>query len=108
MAKIIIDVCWENKKFVEEIIKENYEQGSMLDMEIRMGLKEAVVVSSEQEIINTYLDKIRAEIELQRKEVSKKHSEHEGLSNYYFGLNDGLKDARDIIDKYNAESEDKE
>lgn len=52
------------------------------------------------------LDKIRAEIESQREEVSKKHSENEGLTNYYFGLNDGLKDARDIIDKYKAESED--
>lgn len=38
------------------------------------------------------LDKIRMEIETERKEVSKKHSD------YYFGLNDGLKDARDIID----------
>lgn len=54
------------------------------------------------------LDKIRAEIESQREKVSKKHSEDEGLTNYYFGLNDGLKDARDIIDKYKAESEDKE
>ena len=51
------------------------------------------------------LDKIRAEIESQREEASKKHFEDEGLSNYYFGLNDGLKDARDIIDKYKAESE---
>ena len=50
-------------------------------------------------------DKIRAEIESQREEASKKHFEDEGLSNYYFGLNDGLKDARDIIDKYKAESE---
>lgn len=49
------------------------------------------------------IDKIRDEIESQRKEVSKKQSEDEGLSNYYFGLNDGLKDARDIIDKYKAE-----
>lgn len=56
----------------------------------------------------TTLDKIRTEIESQRKEVSKKHSEDEGLSNYYFGLNDGLKDARDIIDKYKEESEDKD
>lgn len=53
------------------------------------------------------LEKIRAEIESQREKVSKKHSEDEGLTNYYFGLNDGLKDARDIIDKYKAESEDK-
>ena len=46
------------------------------------------------------LDKIRVEIESQREEVSNKHSEDEGLTNYYFGLNDGLKDARDILDKY--------
>lgn len=45
------------------------------------------------------LYKIRTEIETERKEVSKKHSD------YYFGLNDGLKDARDILDKYKAESE---
>lgn len=51
------------------------------------------------------LDKIRAEIESQRKEVSKKHPEDEISLNYYFGLNDGLKDARDIIDEYSAESE---
>ena len=48
----------------------------------------------------TALDKIRAEIESQRKEASKQNSD------YYFGLNDGLKDARDIIDKYKVESED--
>ena len=58
-----------------------------------------------QEVI---LDKIRVEIESQREEVSKKHSEDEGLSNYYFGLNDGLKDARDIIDKYKTEREESE
>ena len=46
------------------------------------------------------LDKIRAEIESQREEASKKYSEDAGLTNYYFGLNDGLKDARDILDKY--------
>lgn len=51
------------------------------------------------------LDKIRAEIEEQREEVSKKHSENDELQAYYHGLNDGLKDARDIIDKYKSESE---
>lgn len=51
------------------------------------------------------LDKIRAEIESQRKEVSKKHSENGELQAFYNGLNDGLKDARDIIDEYKAESE---
>lgn len=51
------------------------------------------------------LGKIRTEIEGQRKEVSKKDSEDERLLNYYFGLNDGLKDARDIVDKYMAEIE---
>jgi hypothetical protein len=55
--------------------------------------------------VNVVLDKIRAEIESQREEASKKHPEDEGLLNYYFGLNDGLKDARDIIDKYIADKE---
>lgn len=54
------------------------------------------------------LDKIRSEIESQRKEASNKHSEDDELQAYYYGLNDGLKDARDIIDKYKAESEDTE
>ena len=49
------------------------------------------------------LEKIRAEIESQRKEVSNKNSVYDELQNYYYGLNDGLKDARDIIDKYMAE-----
>lgn len=53
------------------------------------------------------LDMIRAEIESQRKEVSDKNSEDDKLRFYYYGLNDGLKDARDIINKYKAESEDK-
>jgi hypothetical protein len=54
------------------------------------------------------LDKIRAEMESRREEVSKKHSENDdSLQVYYFGLNDGLKDARDILDKYKAGSEDK-
>lgn len=47
----------------------------------------------------TPLDDIRAEIERQRKEVSNKHSENDELQAYYDGLNDGLKDARDILDK---------
>ena len=51
------------------------------------------------------LNKIRAEIEAQREKVSKKHSDDEALDNYYFGLNDGLKDARDIYDKYKTERE---
>jgi len=46
------------------------------------------------------LDKIRAEIESQRKEVIKKYTEDDELQAFYDGLNDGLKDARDIIDKY--------
>ena len=46
------------------------------------------------------LDKIRAEVESQRKEVSNKNSENNELQAFYDGLNDGLKDARDIIDKY--------
>ena len=52
------------------------------------------------EILMDVLDKIRAEIESQREEVSNKDSEDKVLLHYYFGLNDGLKDARDIIDKY--------
>ena len=41
----------------------------MLDTEIRIGLKEAVVISSEQDIVKPYLDKIRAEIEQTSKTV---------------------------------------
>lgn len=64
-------------------------------------LKEVEVESGvEMAIKESVLDKIRAEIESQREEASNKHSEDEGLTNYYFGLNDGLKDARDILDKY--------
>lgn len=55
---------------------------------------------------DSVLDKIRAEIESQRKEVSNKNSENDKLQAYYYGLNDGLKDARDILDKHKAESED--
>lgn len=51
------------------------------------------------------LEKIRAEIESQRKEVSNKNSEDDKLRFYYYGLNDGLKDARDITEKYKVESE---
>ena len=53
------------------------------------------------------LNKIRTEIESQRKEASNKHSEDEELQAFYDGLNDGLKDARDIIDKHRAEVESK-
>lgn len=53
----------------------------------------------------TPLDEIRAEIEAQREEASNKHSEDRELQYYYYGLNDGLKDARDVLDEYNAESE---
>ena len=53
----------------------------------------------------TPLNKIRAEIESQRKEASNKHSEDNVLQAYYDGLNDGLKDARDTLDKYKTESE---
>lgn len=52
------------------------------------------------------LDKIRAEIETQRKEVSNKKSESNELQAFYDGLNDGLKDARGIIDKYRKEQTD--
>lgn len=53
----------------------------------------------------TPLDKIRAEIEAQREAASNKHSEDSVLQAYYDGLNDGLKDARDILDEHKAESE---
>ena len=46
------------------------------------------------------LDKIRAEIESKREEVSNKNSENNELQAFFHGLNDGLKDARDIIEKY--------
>ena len=59
---------------------------------------------SEREVV---LDKIRDEIESQREEVSSKHFGNYELQAYYDGLNDGLKDARDILDKYKSESEDK-
>lgn len=49
------------------------------------------------------LDKIRDEIESQRKEVSNKNPENNELQAFYYGLNDGLKDARDIIDKYRGD-----
>ena len=71
------------RKMIKESLKENAK--------LRKKLRE-----QEQDI----LDKIRAEIESQREEASKKYSEDAGLTNYYFGLNDGLKDARDILDKY--------
>ena len=54
--------------------------------------------------VKEILDKIRDEIESQRKEVSNKKSENNELQAFYFGLNDGLKDARDIIDKYREEN----
>lgn len=88
MAKIIIDVCWEDKKFVEDLIKTDYEVGSMLDTEIRMGLKEAVVVSSEQEIIN----KIKTEIKHNSELFINEYGE-ESLAIYE-------DDVIEIIDKY--------
>ena len=68
-------------------------------IQLLMGHIEALeetIKTLEQEPI---LDKIRAEIEWQRKEASNKHSENDELQAFYNGLNDGLKDARDIIDK---------
>lgn len=62
----------------------------------REALKMAIK-SLEQESV---LDKIRADIESQRREVSNKNFENKELQAFYFGLNDGLKDARDIIDEY--------
>ena len=50
------------------------------------------------------LDNVRDKIESKREEVCKNHSENDVLLTYYFGLNDGLKDARDILDNYKTES----
>lgn len=47
----------------------------------------------------TPLNNIRAEIESLRKEASNKHSEDAKLQAYYDGLNDGLKDARDTLER---------
>ena len=46
------------------------------------------------------LDKIRAEIELRREEISNKKFLNDELQVYYDGRNDGLKDARYVVDKY--------
>lgn len=61
-----------------------------------------IIEALDQESI---LDTIRAEIESQRKEISHKYTKDDELQAYYDGLNDGLKDARDILDEYMAESE---
>lgn len=66
---------------------------------------EQTLQTEKKELKPNELDKIGAEIEQQRKEASNKHSEDAELQAYYDGLNDGLKDARDIIDKYRVESE---
>lgn len=65
------------------------------------ALKTAIKALEQESIIG----KIRAEIESQRIEASNKNFENKELQAFYFGLNDGLKDARDTIDKYKAESE---
>ena len=69
-------------------------------------LRKEVVASAE--LHRLILDEIKAEIESQRKEVSNINFKNDEIQAYYDGLNDGLKDARDILDKYRAESEDKE
>lgn len=63
-------------------------------------------LTEEQEAIanGIPLDNVRDKIESQREEVCKNHSENDVLLTYYFGLNDGLKDARDILDNYIATS----
>ena len=43
MAKILLDVCWD-KEFTEVVIQKDYETGSMLDSQIRMGLKRAIIL----------------------------------------------------------------
>ena len=69
--------------------------------DIDLALQQLPSVTPKTDVIS----KIRTEIESQRKEVSNKHSENNELQAFYDGLNDGLKDARDIIDRYNVESE---
>ena len=78
---------------------------SILEKAYQKGYYDALQIQAEKRLGQNVLDKIRAEIEGNRKEVSNRDSESAELTNYYFGLNDGLKDARDIIDKYKAESE---
>lgn len=123
----------ENMRMDKSISKEGYEyfQQAIKALEQQPNRCDSCIHSEEQDGSNCYecvkgiadnfeaqqtkmrdaidvLDMIRAEIESQRKEVSYKNSEDDKLRFYYYGLNDGLKDARDIIDKYKAESEDKQ
>ncbi len=56
MAIVIIDTnCWD-KDFTEQVIKTDYEHGSMLDDVIRTGLKKAKVLPADA----TYGDMIQA------------------------------------------------
>lgn len=82
----------KRKKAFEMAIKALEQRGCVWEIAYKRG---------EVEVLN----KIRAEIESQRKEISNKNSENDKLQAYYHGLNDGLKDARDILDKHKAESE---
>lgn len=75
------------------------------DFESYTHVREALDMAIKALESKDVLDKIRSEIEEQREEASNKNSEDDKLTNYYFGLNDGLKDARDIVDKYRAEGE---
>lgn len=56
MAIVIFDTnCWD-KDFTEQVIKTDYEHGSMLDDVIRTGLKKAKVLPADA----TYGDMIQA------------------------------------------------
>lgn len=94
-------------KYVKEIMGRPIYTHEMaikaIDDEIKEKAKaDFIALCAEQEPI---LDKIRAEIESLRKEAANKNYEDVKLLNYYFGLNDGLEDARDIIDEYRARAE---
>lgn len=90
-------------ELVIRIDKEDYET-----MKHNIAVDNPLCPLNQKEMVTkiangTPLDEIRAEIESQRKEVANKHTEDDELQAFYDGLNDGLKDARDILDKYIAD-----
>ena len=72
------------------------------EIEIKSMTKEQNYMRGYEDGKSDALDELRAEIESQREEVSKKHSENDELQNYYYGLNDGLKDARSTNTRQNV------
>ena len=97
--KIIIDILDE--------VKEAFDNANIADVDCYVNDYDLLLGKAIKNCIPlaTILDELRAEIESQREEISKKHSENDELQAFYNGLNDGLKDARDIIDEYKSESE---